>query len=350
MWVFHIGSASGLDQVIPASVGRGPSLPVEPPESSPVDPDAGEGDYPDAEVDYPESFYDGPEDDFEYSPLAPTELAPEAGASAGLHPEDQFDYRGPGHPDARLDVGLEPTLPPPESHHPYPQPDPGLRLPAGEEAPPVPPSASEGSPGTPPWPLVPESPVEAVTAVLLGRPGHGEAPRPWEEGGGVRPETESSPLDPEEEVLLGSFPDQSPPFSPRRRVVAVDEDVGFNPDGESLRGLTGEPPTSRLGSQAGSQATCIRSWACGSAWGAGGWPGRGERPVRSQPGPTSPGEPPCPDRRSGVGGGGGEGCCGLGVRLEPLQEGQKWGGMRRGGGGREGHLTHQKPPAVLGES
>lgn len=219
MWVFHIGSTSGLNHVISAAVGGKTLLSLGHPDSGPGDYNTAEADYPDANTDYVESFYDGSEDDFEYPPLEPTEPVPETRTGALLHPDD---YNEPRRSD------LEPTLLYPESSYPHPELDSVLLFPEGEEVPSVASSVSEDT-RTPSSPLVYESPIEAVTAVLLGR-----ASKEEEEDGGVHSETESSPIYPEEEVLLESFPDNAPPFGHRRRIVDVDEDVGFNPDGEFL--------------------------------------------------------------------------------------------------------------------
>ncbi|XP_060117458.1 nidogen-2 [Heteronotia binoei] len=230
VWVFHIGSSSQLKNVVPAAMGQRPSLSFEghlsrTPESTVVDQSILEGEYPDA-IDYAEPFYDGNENDFEYLPIEPTEPAPETRSSDPLSPDDRLNYHEPRHSGARLDSELEPSLPdpPPSQLPPYPELDFYPELPSPES------SVSEGNDRTPSLPLVSESPIEAMTALLLYHPDLQDTPSPPEEDGGIPSETEDLPVYPDGEVILGSFPDSAPPFSHRRRVVGVDEDIGFNPD------------------------------------------------------------------------------------------------------------------------
>ncbi|XP_072842973.2 nidogen-2 isoform X1 [Pogona vitticeps] len=229
VWAFHVGSTSPLDNVAPATVGKPPMPPRGKPEGGSVAPNVPEAPYPDSGLDYADSFYDGNEDDFEYLPVTPTEMSPdpEKKPSVSLNSDDLLDYSEPRHSGAKLDPA---PYSPASSHLPvYPELDSVPLFPV-EEAPPTPSSVSEGITGTPSSPWVYEPPIEAVTAVLLGRPEHEDAMPSWEEDRGVPPESESFPVYPEGEVILESFPDHSPPFSHRRRVVGVDEDVGFNPD------------------------------------------------------------------------------------------------------------------------
>nr|XP_056707120.1 nidogen-2 [Euleptes europaea] len=233
VWVFHIGSSSPLKNVVPAAAGQRQSSfeghLLKTSESSVVDPNILEAEYPDANLDYAESFYNGNEDDFEYLPIQPTELAPKTRPGDLLNLDGRLDYHEPRHSGARLDSELEsllldlpPSLPPP-----YPELDSFLLFP---EYPSPPSSASEGNDGTAPLPTVYESPIEAETAVLLYHPDRQDTPALPEEDGGVPSETETLPVYPDGEVVLESFPDNAPPFSHRRRVVGVDEDINFNPD------------------------------------------------------------------------------------------------------------------------
>lgn len=233
VWVFHIGSSSQLKNVVPAAVGQRPLSSFKghlsrTPESTVVDQNVLEGEYPDTNLDYAESFYNGNEDDFEYFPIEPTEPALETRSSDPSDLDDQLGYHEPRHSGARLDSELESLDPPPSHLPPYPDLDSVLSF---FDLPTPAPSASEENDRTPSLPLVYEAPIEAVTAVLLYHPDGQDTPSPPEEDGGVPSETEALPVYPDGEVILESFPDNTPPFSHRRRVVGVDEDVGFNPDG-----------------------------------------------------------------------------------------------------------------------
>ncbi|XP_061468527.1 nidogen-2 [Rhineura floridana] len=233
MWGFHIGSASPVDNVIPGMVGRMPPASPRTPESSSVDHHILEGEYPESNLDYADSFYDGNEDDFEYLPVMTTELPfdLETRPSTPLNPVGQLDYSEPRHSGARVDSELESTLLYPASSHlpPYPELD-SIPLHPVEEVLASAPSVSEENARTPSLPLVYESPIEAVTAILLRCPGSEDALCPREEDRGTPSETEVFPVFPEGEVILEGFLDNTPPFSPRRRVVGVDEDISFNPD------------------------------------------------------------------------------------------------------------------------
>lgn len=228
--MFHIGSSSPLKNVVPATVGQSPSLSFEghlsrTPESTIVDQNIPEAEYPDSNLDYAESFYNGNEDDFEYLPVEPTEPVLETRSGNPLNLDERLDYHEPRHSGSKLDSELDPL---PSYPTPYPDFDSVLGFP---DLPTLASSASEGNDRTPSLPLVYEPLIEAVTAVLLYHPDGQDTPSPPEEDGGVPSETEASPVYPDGEVILESFPDKIPPFSPRRRVVGVDEDINFNPDG-----------------------------------------------------------------------------------------------------------------------
>ncbi|XP_054827904.1 nidogen-2 [Eublepharis macularius] len=237
VWVFHIGSSSQLRNVIPATAGqKPPSSSFEghlsrPPESSVVDQNILEAEYSDANIDYAESFYNGNEDDFEYFPVEPTEPAadPETRSGDLLNLDDQLDYNEPRHSGARLDLELESSLldPAPSRLPTYPELDSVTLYPA---LPPTASSASEGKTRTPSLPVVNETLIEAVTAVLLFQPDRQDTPSLPEVECGISSETPSLPVYPDREVILESFLENIPPFSDRRRVVGVDEDVSFNPD------------------------------------------------------------------------------------------------------------------------
>ncbi|XP_077180168.1 nidogen-2 isoform X2 [Paroedura picta] len=233
VWVFHIGSSSQLKNVVPAGGGQRLSPPLDGhlsriPESPVINPNVlEEEEYPDANLDYAESFYDGNEDDFDYLPVEPTELAPETRPRDPFNLDDLLGFHEPRHSGTRQDSEWDPSsLDPPPSHlQPSPELDSVLSY---FDFPSPAPSASEENEGTTSLPVVYESPIEAVTAQLLYHPDHQETPSPPEEG--APSETEALPGYPDGEVLLESFPDHTPPFTHQRRVVGVDEDIGFNPD------------------------------------------------------------------------------------------------------------------------
>lgn len=189
-----------------------------------MDPSILDTKYPDAKTDYA-PFYDWNEDflDIGVTPVPD----PERRSGAALNPDNHFDYNEPRHSGARLDVDLESTVAYPGSRQLplYPELDSILLFPELEEEPSVASSVSE----------VYESPIEAVTAVLLRRTGNEDAPFLPEEDSGITSETDHLPIYPEGEVILESVPGHDPPFSHRRRVVGVEEDVSFNPDGKLLR-------------------------------------------------------------------------------------------------------------------
>ncbi|XP_053113683.1 nidogen-2 [Hemicordylus capensis] len=252
VWVFHIGSTSQLDNVLSATTGKRPPLSLGNQESTTAH-NILETEYPDSNIYYAEAFYDGNEGDFEYLPVAPTARVPnlEPRPSAPLDPGDHFDYSEPRHSGARLEADPEPTLDPPASSPllPYAELD-ALLFPEGEEEPSVASSVSEENART-----VYESPIEAVTAILLRRPSHEDALPPQEKDRGTPLETESLPVYPEGEVLLEGFPDNSPPFNHRRRVVGVDEDISFNPDGFTYS-------TASVGTCEQHYSQCSRHAAC----------------------------------------------------------------------------------------
>nr|XP_034996890.1 nidogen-2 [Zootoca vivipara] len=229
VWAFHIGSASQLGNVVPATLGGLPAAPPELPETSSTGHNFLEPEYPDPNLDYADPFYDDSEDDFEYLPVVPTELP--LRPSAASNPDAQVDYSEPRHSGASLDSELEPTslYSAPSRLPPYPELDSAL-LYLAEQL--TPPSVLEENARTPSLPPVYESPIEAVTAVLLRQRGDGDSLAPEGEDTGDASETDPDifPDYPEGEVILESFPDP-PPFSHRRRVVGVDEDLPFNPDG-----------------------------------------------------------------------------------------------------------------------
>nr|XP_003227637.2 PREDICTED: nidogen-2 [Anolis carolinensis] len=222
VWVFHIGSSSHLENVIPASVGKSP-LP-EHLERSAVDYDFLEPTFPSSIVDYADVFYEEGEE--EYLSVTTTDLPasdletwpPDSSFSL----DDRLDSSEPRHSGgATLELEPESTVyNPAASPLPsYPDLDAVLQA-LGEQLPTAAPSVSEDDSASPSVPWVYERPFEAVTAVVLG-----------EEDSGPPAEAENYPVYPEGEVILESFPDNAPPFSPRRRVVGVDEDITFNPDG-----------------------------------------------------------------------------------------------------------------------
>lgn len=232
LWAFHIGSTSPLDNVVPAAVGGKLSPSPRNPESSSVYHSALESEYPDLTLDYADPFYDGTEDDFEYLPVSPTKLAPEMGASTGPNLHDELDHSKPRPSGAEQDLELESAFHYPASrHHPSYSVLDSISLYPGEEAPTAPSSEER----TLSLSTVYESPIEAVTATLLGRSGNKDALLPQEDKRGSPLDTEPFPVYPEGEVILESFPDHAPPFSPRRRVIGINEDVSFNPDGKFTR-------------------------------------------------------------------------------------------------------------------
>lgn len=233
LWAFHIGSTSPLDNVVPAGVGGKLSPPPRNPESSSVHHSALESEYPDLILDYADPFYDGTEDDFEYLPVSPTKLAPEMGASTGPNLHGELEDHSKSRPSgAEEEFDLESALHYPASRHPpsYSVLD-SISLFPVEEAP----SAPSSEERTLSLSTVYESPIEAVTATLLGRPGNHGALPPQEDKRGSPLDPEPFPVYPEGEVILESFPDHAPPFSPRRQVIGINEDVSFNPDGKFTR-------------------------------------------------------------------------------------------------------------------
>ncbi|XP_039176835.1 nidogen-2 isoform X2 [Crotalus tigris] len=227
LWAFHIGSTSPLDNVVPATVGGKFSPSPRNPESSSVYHSALEAEYPDLRLDYADPFYDGTEDDFEYLPINPTKLAPEMEASTGPNLHDELDHSKPRPSGAEQDLELESAFHYPASRHPpsYSVLD-SISLYPVEEAP----SAPSSEEKTLSLSTVYESPIEAVTATLLGHLGNEDARLPQEEKRVSPLDTELFPVYPEGEVILESFPDHAPPFSSRRRVIGINEDVSFNPD------------------------------------------------------------------------------------------------------------------------
>ncbi|XP_048340635.1 LOW QUALITY PROTEIN: nidogen-2 [Sphaerodactylus townsendi] len=232
VWVFHIGRTSQLTNVIPASVGQRPSTfegrLLRPSESSVANQNVLEAEYPPANLDYAESFYNGNEDDFEYLPIQPTE----AGLNADL--ANQLQSRLPPtstsmaaqafRGQARFGTGFLVAGPAPHPPASVPEVDSVLLDPE------LPSLASSASEGILSLPTVYESPIEAVTAVLLFDPDRQDSPAQPEEEGGISLERETLPVYPDGEVVHESFPDNAPPFNHRRRVVGVDEDTSFNPD------------------------------------------------------------------------------------------------------------------------
>ncbi|CAI5764837.1 nidogennidogen-2 [Podarcis lilfordi] len=229
VWAFHIGSATQLGNVVPASLGGLPAAPPELPETSSTGHNFLEPEYPDPNLDYADPFYDDSEDDFEYLPVVPTGQPLGPGPSAASNADAQVDYSEPRHSGASLDSELEPTslYSAPSSLPPYSELDSAL-LYLAEQL--TPPSVLEENARTPSLPPVYESPIEAVTAVLLRRRGDGDSLSPQGEGTSDPMDPDIFPDYPEGEVILESFPD-TPPFSHRRRVVGVDEDLPFDPDG-----------------------------------------------------------------------------------------------------------------------
>uniref|UniRef100_A0A8D0BRW1 Nidogen 2 n=1 Tax=Salvator merianae TaxID=96440 RepID=A0A8D0BRW1_SALMN len=237
VWAYHIGSTSGLDNVVPAVADKSPVASPQNSETTPRDHNILEGEYPDSTLDYVDGFYDGNEEDFEYLPITPTDLVPELKTrpSDSFNLEDLLDYSKTRHSGARLESEVDSTsrYPSPSYLPSYPELDsildsnPWFSL---GGVPSVPPSVSEENAGTPSLPLVYEEPIEAVTAVLLRQHGGEEALPPREQDGGSPLETDDLHVYPEGKVILESFPSFTPPFSHGRRVVGVEEDISFNPD------------------------------------------------------------------------------------------------------------------------
>uniref|UniRef100_A0A8D2IXY9 Nidogen 2 n=1 Tax=Varanus komodoensis TaxID=61221 RepID=A0A8D2IXY9_VARKO len=227
VWLFHIGSTSPLENVVPATVGRGPPPSPSSSERRLVRPPTPEAAYPDSSPDYADPFYDGNEDDLEYLPVTPTELppVPETGTRSSFSLGDLLDYDELMRSGPEPDSGLKPSRLP----H-YPELD-SVSLDLAEGPPSAAAFVSEGNAGTPTLPLVYESPIEAVTAILLGQPGGEGALPPQGKVWSAPSEAEGFPVYPEGQVVPERLPDSAPHFSHRRRVVGVDEDVSFNPDG-----------------------------------------------------------------------------------------------------------------------
>ncbi|XP_069493571.1 nidogen-2 [Ambystoma mexicanum] len=111
VWVFHIGSVSQMDNVVPAGADGNPSdvKPAVAPEGAQSN--EGEDLYPDLSnenVNYPESLYDGAEEDLEYPLPRPTDFPPRAYApSQDLPPSNadvpiHLDHNTPNHEDQFL--------------------------------------------------------------------------------------------------------------------------------------------------------------------------------------------------------------------------------------------------------
>ncbi|XP_074852310.1 nidogen-2 [Carettochelys insculpta] len=231
IWAFHIGSSSSLlDNVVPARVGE---KPLEDHSQEPLESTLGgtaleqnilDADYPEENIDYAEIFYDENEDeDIEYL----TEPVPDL-------------YSEPRHSGARLGLELESTLPSlVPSHHPaFPEvkslPSSPGRQEGSSQEPPALQGEAESSQETGFRSLSsPETSNSLLELTTEGLPAGPKKDKAWSypDGGTVTPEVDIFPAYPEGEVVLRSYPKNSPPPHRGRQVVGVDEDGSFNPEG-----------------------------------------------------------------------------------------------------------------------
>lgn len=209
VWVFHIGSASPLENIVPAGAGRqllGGALPTAPESVSR---------HATAEHDYPDgafaifSYDENEEDNEEFPFVEPTEVVAEDYDELGISLHTDINLQD------RVREGLEfaSKLPTPASSH----------LPSSPEAWPV--------PSQEPSSLETDEDLLELVSVESPTYRQREDVQPYPDGGAVPAETDVHLGYPEGEVVLQSYPDSPLPFPRGRHIVGVDEDVSFNTDG-----------------------------------------------------------------------------------------------------------------------
>ncbi|XP_005996047.1 nidogen-2 [Latimeria chalumnae] len=264
VWLFHIGSTSQFDNIIPAEVGGRPSegnsvVTLDSTLNNPQQPNVQESEYIDENDEYLESFYDS--EDPEYGPLEPTEFIlnihaqpdfstyPKIGATpphtevAGVpaysDTEDLPSYNEPHNP---VD-GLSPSFPDPDNAPSSPElsnlplhPDVEVEPSYSETGvQPVPSSPQYNA--APSYPEVGALPTQNERSVLPSAS--------YSENGALPsyPEHETVPFYPEADAVLSKanilpegkitshgYPvsENNPSVDHLRRVVNVEEDVDFN--------------------------------------------------------------------------------------------------------------------------
>ncbi|KYO47226.1 nidogen-1 [Alligator mississippiensis] len=176
VWVFHIGSASPLENIVPAGAGRqllGGALPTAPESVSR---------HATAEHDYPDgafaifSYDENEEDNEEFPFVEPTEVVAEDYDELGI--------------SLHTDINLQDR------------------------------------------PSSLETDEDLLELVSVESPTYRqrEDVQPYPDGGAVPAETDVHLGYPEGEVVLQSYPDSPLPFPRGRHIVGVDEDVSFNTD------------------------------------------------------------------------------------------------------------------------
>ncbi|XP_014375969.1 nidogen-2 [Alligator sinensis] len=208
VWVFHIGSASPLENIVPAGAARqllGGALPTGPESAS---------HHATAEHDYPDgafaifSYDENEEDNEEFPFVEPTEVVAEDYDELGISLHTDINLQD------RVQEGLEfaSKLPMPASSH----------LPSSPEARPV--------PSQEPSSLETDEDLLELVSVESPTYRQREDVQPYPDGGAIPAETDVHLGYPEGEVVLQSYPDSPLPFPRGRHIVGVDEDISFNTD------------------------------------------------------------------------------------------------------------------------
>ncbi|XP_075469905.1 nidogen-2 isoform X2 [Ascaphus truei] len=235
VWVFHIGSISELDNVIPAKVGNAATKDrsVSPENSHTSNPEHGEHEplYTDETVDFPESFYDENDEDNEYPPNEATHKA-NSGPDVKTGARGFLDVDDPRHTDTKLsnaDVEHESTLPDvPYSNPLSPSQEEQSWSPhkaSQSEVPLVEPEVQPAETVDHGIPLFPETREGSLQPVTDDWSSYNENVSPYTDSGALPSNTDTLPLYPEGEVLR-SHP---LPDSDYRR-SRVNGDVGFDTD------------------------------------------------------------------------------------------------------------------------